>query len=76
MCFCCRHLVKAGLLLPVTGETWSLSIPTLHTFIKTFSIGRKALLTVINKCKYYEITEQVWRSFIHIYMSTSERSLP
>ena len=55
-----RHLVKAGLLLTVSADTWwSLGIPTLHMFTKTFSIGRKALLTIVNKCKYYEITEQV-----------------
>ena len=54
-----RHLVKAGLLSVVGADTWSLSIPTLSTFTKTFNIGRKALLTVITKCKYYEITEQV-----------------
>jgi len=57
---CCRRLVKSGLLLAVSGsDTWSLGIPTLHMFTKTFNIGRKALLTVITKCKYYEITEQV-----------------
>jgi len=55
----CRHLVKAGLLTTVSAETWSLGIPTLHTFNKTFNIGRKALLTVITKCKDCEITEQV-----------------
>jgi len=46
--------------LSVVGpDTWSLSIPTLNTFTKTFNIGRNALLTVIAKCKYCEITEQV-----------------
>ena len=54
-----RHLVNAGLLVKVNSDTWSLGIPTLHMFIKTFNIGRNALLTVINKSKYYEITEQV-----------------
>jgi len=55
----CRQLVKAGLLLTVSADTWSLGIPTLHMFTKTFNIGRKALLTVITKCKYCQITEQV-----------------
>ena len=54
-----RHLVKAGLLITVNSDSWSLGIPTLHMFIRTFNIGRNALLTVINKSKYYEITEQV-----------------
>ena len=55
----CRHLVKAGLLLVSSADAWSLGIPTLHTFTKTFNIGRKALLTVITKCKCCKITQQV-----------------
>ena len=46
----------------ISVDTWSLGIPTIHAFIKTFNIGRKALLTVITKCKCREVTEQVGRT--------------
>jgi len=39
--------------------TWWLSIPNAGTFMKCLLRGRKAVLTMIRKCKYREILRQV-----------------
>ena len=54
----CRQLVQLGVLYDYKGDCW-LTIPNINQFTKTFNRGRKAVLTMIKKCKYNAILEKV-----------------
>ncbi|XP_069122738.1 inactive serine/threonine-protein kinase 19-like [Argopecten irradians] len=49
------QLVKASVITVKDLGNWWLSIPNAGTFMKCFLRGRKAVLTMIRKCKYKEI---------------------
>ncbi|XP_076458725.1 winged helix repair factor 1-like [Babylonia areolata] len=49
------QLVKASILTVRDVGSWWLSIPNAGVFMKSFTRGRKALLTMIRKSKYKEI---------------------
>jgi len=53
-----KNLVSLQLLLQVDVDSWCLAIPTLNMFTKSFNLGRKAILTTVNKCKYHEILQE------------------
>ncbi|XP_067673643.1 inactive serine/threonine-protein kinase 19-like [Haliotis asinina] len=52
------QLVKSSVLTVRDVGSWWLSIPNAGVFMKNFMRGRKALLTMIRKCKYREILQQ------------------
>ena len=54
-----RHLVKAGVLTVRDAGTWWLALPSAGVFMKHFSRGRKAVITMIKKSKYKEILLKV-----------------
>ncbi|XP_060071694.1 inactive serine/threonine-protein kinase 19-like [Ylistrum balloti] len=49
------QLLKASVITVKDIGNWWLSIPNAGTFMKCFLRGRKAVLTMIRKCKYKEI---------------------
>ena len=55
----CRHLVKAGVLVVRDVGSWWFTIPGAGIFMKSHLRGRKAVLTMIRKCKYREILQGV-----------------
>ena len=58
-CYVCRQLVKASVLTVRDVGSWWLSIPNAGIFMKSFSRGRKAVITMIRKSKYKEILKEV-----------------
>ena len=57
--FCYSQLVKASVLTVRDVGSWWLAIPCAGIYMKSFIRGRKAMLTMIRKCKYKEILQKV-----------------
>ena len=58
------QLVKACVLTVRDVGSWWIAIPSAGVFMKSFIRGRKAVLTMIRKCKYKEIIREVCSGFI------------
>ena len=53
------QLVKASVLTVRDVGSWWIAIPCAGIYMKSFIRGRKAMLTMIRKCKYKEILQKV-----------------
>ncbi|KAJ8318464.1 hypothetical protein KUTeg_003555 [Tegillarca granosa] len=53
------QLVKASVLTVRDIGSWWIAVPNAGMYVKSFQRGRKAVLTMIRKCKYKEILRKV-----------------
>lgn len=53
-----NQLVKVGVLNVKDTGSWWVALPNVPLFMKSFIRGRKAVITMIKKCKYREVLRQ------------------
>lgn len=63
-----RQLVKASVLTVRDVGNWWVALPNAGIFMKCFLRGRKAIVTMIRKCKYREILQTVSVKGIDIHV--------